>query len=100
VIDTDWGRPAETVYPIDIFILAADRQGLLRDISEVLTREKINVIGVNTQSSQGPGAHGVHGGDRVHRQLQKALAAIGEVGACRKRAHGNMAMPDGIECIM
>ena len=29
---------------------AADRQGLLRDISEVFAKEKMNVIGVQTQS--------------------------------------------------
>ena len=37
-------------YPVDVAIQAADRQGLLRDISEVFTREKMNVIGVQTQS--------------------------------------------------
>jgi len=30
--------------------LADDRQGLLRDVSEVFAKEKINVIGVKTQS--------------------------------------------------
>ena len=34
-------------------IEAADRQGLLRDISEVFTKEKMNVIGVQTQSIKG-----------------------------------------------
>ena len=29
---------------------ASDRQGLLRDISEVFAKEKMNVIGVHTQS--------------------------------------------------
>jgi GTP pyrophosphokinase len=38
VIETDWGPAGkDTVYPVDIFILAGDRQGLLRDISEMLT---------------------------------------------------------------
>jgi GTP pyrophosphokinase len=35
---------------------AIDRQGLLRDITELLAREKMNVIGVNTQSVKGGGA--------------------------------------------
>jgi GTP pyrophosphokinase len=38
------------LYPLDVVIEAADRQGLLRDISEVLTRERVNVTGVNTRS--------------------------------------------------
>ena len=38
------------VYPVDISVEAVDRQGLLRDISEVFTKEKMNVIGVQTQT--------------------------------------------------
>ena len=57
VIDVDWGssKAAATasVYPVDVSIEAADRQGLLRDISEVFAKEKMNVIGVQTQSVKG-----------------------------------------------
>jgi len=38
------------LYPVDVSVEASDRQGLLRDISEVFAREKMNVIGVQTQS--------------------------------------------------
>ena len=80
VLDTEWGLTgSDTVYPIDIFILAQDRQGLLRDISEVLTREKINVIGVNTQSSKGQARMVFTAEIGSTGQLQKAIAAIGEV---------------------
>ncbi len=56
VIEVQWGQPQATqgaVYPVDVAIEAADRQGLLRDISEVFTKEKMNVIGVQTQSVKG-----------------------------------------------
>ena len=56
VIDVAWSAPAagrEPAYPVDVAVEAADRQGLLRDISEVFAREKINVIGVQTQSVKG-----------------------------------------------
>ncbi|QHI97002.1 RelA/SpoT family protein [Xylophilus rhododendri] len=56
VIEVEWGQPktgAATVYPVDVRIEAADRQGLLRDISDVFAREKTNVIGVQTQSVKG-----------------------------------------------
>jgi GTP pyrophosphokinase len=80
VIETEWGRTGQdTVYPIDIFILAQDRQGLLRDISEVLAREKINVIGVNTQTTKGSARMVFTAEIGVTGQLQKALSAIGEV---------------------
>ena len=52
VIETTWGKNPELVYPVDVLVLANDRQGLLRDISEVFAREKLNVIGVNTQSQK------------------------------------------------
>ena len=53
VIDVDWGLPqasAPAVYPVDVSVEANDRQGLLRDVSEVFAKEKMNVIGVQTQS--------------------------------------------------
>ncbi len=57
VIEVEWndarsagGSASGAVYPVDVAIEATDRQGLLRDISEVFTKEKMNVIGVQTQS--------------------------------------------------
>ena len=80
VIVTEWGRAVtDTVYPVDIFVLANDRQGLLRDISEVFSREKINVIGVNTQSTKGFARMTFTAEIGATAQLQKALNAIAEV---------------------
>jgi len=80
VIQTEWGSAGlETVYPVDLFILAMDRQGLLRDISDVFMREKINVIGVNTQSAKGQARMVFTAEIGSTAQLNKALAAIGEV---------------------
>ena len=59
VISVAWGRPgaeSQTLYPVDVVVEAADRNGLLRDISEVFAREKIHITGVHTQSSRS--AHG------------------------------------------
>jgi len=56
VIEVEWGHPKAAqgaVYPVDVAVEAADRQGLLRDISEVFAKEKMNVIGVQTQSIRG-----------------------------------------------
>jgi GTP pyrophosphokinase len=56
VIEVAWGKPKAqdaAVYPVDVSVEAADRQGLLRDISEVFAKEKMNVIGVQTQSVKG-----------------------------------------------
>ena len=56
VIEVDWGAPkadSGALYPVDVAVEAGDRQGLLRDISEVFTKEKMNVTGVQTQSIKG-----------------------------------------------
>jgi len=53
VIDVAWGSadPGRPVlYPVDVSVEASDRSGLLRDVSEVLAKEKINVTGVRSQS--------------------------------------------------
>jgi GTP pyrophosphokinase len=48
LITAGWGAPRDEVFPVDIMVEAMDRQGLLRDISEILSREKINVTAANT----------------------------------------------------
>ncbi|WP_371322786.1 bifunctional (p)ppGpp synthetase/guanosine-3',5'-bis(diphosphate) 3'-pyrophosphohydrolase [Dechloromonas sp. ZY10] len=79
VIETEWGEQTTGVFASDIVVDAHDRQGLLRDISEIFTREKINVVGVNTQSKQGK----AHMSFTVEvpnlKQLQRTLALIHEV---------------------
>jgi GTP pyrophosphokinase len=80
VIHTEWGQTgAETVYPVDIFVHASDRQGLLRDISEIFLREKINVIGVSTQSAKGHARMAFTAEISSTAQLLKALTVIREV---------------------
>ncbi len=51
LIEVEWGDERNSTYPVDLQILAYDRQGLLRDISQVMADQNLNVIAVNTQSS-------------------------------------------------
>ena len=57
VIEVAWGAPVgslkEAVYPVDVAVEATDRQGLLRDISELFAKDKTNVIAVQTQTVKG-----------------------------------------------
>jgi len=47
----DWGRTGEeAAFSAELEVVALDRQGLLRDISEAISRERINVTAVNTLS--------------------------------------------------
>ncbi len=79
VIETAWGAEAEGVFAVDIVVDANDRQGLLRDVSEVLTKEKINVVAVSTQSRQGSANMRFTGEVKNLAQLKHALAALHEV---------------------
>ena len=49
-VEVDWGGESHGTYPVDIEIKAYDRQGLLRDITTLLSNEDINVTAVNTLS--------------------------------------------------
>ncbi|HBR98503.1 MAG TPA: GTP diphosphokinase [Gammaproteobacteria bacterium] len=52
LIDVDWGTESPQTYAVDIGVLAFDRQGLLRDVTSVLSNEKISVTSINTQSDK------------------------------------------------
>ena len=86
VIDVQWGLPEKAgaaVYPVDVAVEAADRQGLLRDISEVFTKEKMNVIGVQTQSIKATAwmTFTVEVADAV--RLQQVLALVAKLSGVR-----------------
>jgi GTP pyrophosphokinase len=86
VIDVEWGTPkadSGAVYPVDVGVEAADRQGLLRDISEVFAKEKMNVIGVQTQSVKGTAWMTFTVEVADSGRLNKVLGQVGEVGGVR-----------------
>jgi GTP pyrophosphokinase len=72
---------------VDIIVDAHDRQGLLRDISEVLSREKINVTAVKTLSRAGSARMSftveLHGVPQMQRMLMLVRDVTGVVGAWR-----------------
>ncbi len=47
----EWGDAKDAAFPVDIEVEAVDRTGLLRDISEVLSRERINVTATRSASA-------------------------------------------------
>jgi GTP pyrophosphokinase len=78
-ISAEWGEAAGAVFAVDVNIEALDRKGLLRDISDVFLRERINVTATATASA-----------DHVARmrftlevghvdQLARALTLIGDI---------------------
>ncbi|HQR20866.1 MAG TPA: bifunctional (p)ppGpp synthetase/guanosine-3',5'-bis(diphosphate) 3'-pyrophosphohydrolase [Burkholderiaceae bacterium] len=79
VVEVAWGRQADAVYPVEMLIIAQDRQGLLRDISEIFSREKINVIGVSTQSQRGEARMGFTAEVRNAGDIARVGALLREV---------------------
>jgi GTP pyrophosphokinase len=85
VIAADWGDSAQAketggaAYPVDIVVECADRTGLLHDITEVLSRETINVTAVNTILRQGKASMNFTMEVTGVTQLQRALKLIGEI---------------------
>jgi len=53
LIEADWGDAQHKTYTVSIHVEAFDRQGLLSDVSKVLSDEKVDVVGVNTLSNKG-----------------------------------------------
>ena len=91
LIAVAWGSrtaDAAAAYAVDLLVEADDRQGLLRDISELLAKEKMNVVGVHTQSvkdSRGKTAwmtFTVEVSDTT--RLASVLAQVGRVAGVRR----------------
>lgn len=83
LIPAAWGESPKDQFAVDIAVEARDRHGLLRDISDALTREKVNVTAVNTLTR----------GDTAHMQFTLAIQHRDQLTAALR---GLMAV-DGVE---
>ena len=52
IIKVDWAEKPEQVYSVEIIVEAFDRHGLLRDITTLLDRERVNVSAMQTLSDK------------------------------------------------
>lgn len=50
IVEVEWGTVTK-LYPVSVRIEAWDRVGLLRDITTVVTDDKVNMVGVRTQET-------------------------------------------------
>ena len=84
VIEVAWGSPGRdkpAVYPMDVVVQAADRPGLLRDVSEVFAKAQMNVTGVKTQSGHD------RTGDRSSNAKSAWMTFTVEVGDAARLQH-------------
>jgi len=79
IIGAEWGGRAGRAYPVDIVVRGNDRQGLLRDVTETLVREKTNVIAAKTQTRNDIASMYFTVEVEDIDQLQRALSAIEDV---------------------
>jgi len=47
LIEVDWGEDIKRVFPVMVQVLAYDRTGLMRDITEIMAGERINISAAN-----------------------------------------------------
>src|SRR5258708_7488159 len=79
IIGAEWGKQGAQAYPVDIVVRGNDRQGLLRDVTETLVREKTNVIAAKTQTRNDVASMYFTVEVEDIDQLQRALSAIESV---------------------
>jgi GTP pyrophosphokinase len=84
-VEVAWGQPKANAtgglptYAVDLSVQASDRPGLLRDIAELFSKEKIHVQGVQSQSTQGNVWMTVTAEITDATRLAKVLAALAQV---------------------
>ncbi len=87
LIDVAWGDTGDALYPIDISIHAAQRDDLLRDLSEVFAKLRLNVVSVNTHSRRSL-AHMVFTIEvKNGEQIGRALAGLNELSGVSASRH-------------
>ncbi len=91
LITVAWGvRRADVaaVYAVDLLLEAEERQGLVRDVSELLAKEKMNVVGVHTQAAKGARGSGAWMNFTVEladtTRLPQVLAQLGRIRGVRR----------------
>ncbi len=48
LVEVEWSHATSKTYSVDIYVRAYDRQGLLHDVTEILSNNRLNVMAVNT----------------------------------------------------
>ena len=79
LMPAEWGNTGDQPFLADFELEAEDRQGLLRDVSEALSHERVNVVGVNTQSRGNRASMRFTVEVRLAEHLQRVLRAVSEV---------------------
>ncbi|MCP4042924.1 MAG: bifunctional (p)ppGpp synthetase/guanosine-3',5'-bis(diphosphate) 3'-pyrophosphohydrolase, partial [Gammaproteobacteria bacterium] len=52
LLEVSWSMGVNSIFPVDVYIQAYNRQGMLRDVTTLLASEKVNLLGINTHSDK------------------------------------------------
>ena len=52
LIEVEWGRQNDSVYPVELSMTAYQRTGLMQDISTILANLKINLLDINSSTNK------------------------------------------------
>ncbi len=93
LIDVSWGGTRNRRFTVALEIEAYDRNGLIRDISQVLANDKVNVLSMNTRTDKDAGVAYMQLDVDINdlEQLSRILDRIGRlqtVIAARRRGSG------------
>jgi GTP pyrophosphokinase len=50
LIASDWGKTADSKFPVDVEVVAGSHPSLMRDILDIFTREKVRVVSSQSYS--------------------------------------------------
>ena len=89
LVEVRWneaGLAAAGAFDVDVVVIAADRKGLLRDVSSVFTDEEVPVVAVQTQSDR-----------RTEQATMRFTAEIADLGQLRRIMTRLGQLPDVID---
>ena len=79
LIEVSWGNAEGAVFPVEVLVVGQNLPGLLKDMSEIFMKEKIAIIGMNSQVVKGD----MHWRFNVEisqaDSLKRTLKAIGDL---------------------
>ncbi len=71
LIEVEWGRQNDSVYPVELRMVAYQRTGLMQDISTILANLKINLLDINSSTNQAE--------QMVHTQMTIEIRSVDEL---------------------
>ncbi len=78
-IDTSTSAPSQGQYAVDVKLIAVDRPGLLRDVSDAFTKHKINITAMQNQAKHGEARMSLSVMVGSIEKLQAAFVSVREI---------------------